>query len=333
MAQIIFGKMSGLNDSIYGKSEAPIKAFLEENVKAYTDMSFVEKVFKMMSSDNYGEKLTSLTSLAQGFMPVGEGGAYPKDDRQEGYSKFMEHETWKDSFTVTKEMMEDSKLLDLNRTGAKGFIDAYALTREKYGASILVGAVNGTSTTFRGMKVDCTCNDGLSIFSTAHTSATGNAAVQSNKFSNEFSEDALGLVETAMQNFYDDNGEVLTVAPDTIIIANDAAMKKKVFAAIGADKDPNTSNNAFNYVFGRWNVITSPYLNGLPKGAWILEDSKYNDNYNGLIWFDRIPLTISSYVDENTDNNVWKGRSRFVAGCNDWRGIAVAGITAGTTLE
>lgn len=333
MAQIIFGKMSGLNDSIYGKSEAPIKAFLEENVKAYTDMSFVEKVFKMMSSDNYGEKLTSLTSLAQGFMPVGEGGAYPKDDRQEGYSKFMEHETWKDSFTVTKEMMEDSKLLDLNRTGAKGFIDAYALTREKYGASILVGAVNGTSTTFRGMKVDCTCNDGLSIFSTAHTSATNNADVQSNKFSNEFSEDALGLVETAMQNFYDDNGEVLTVAPDTIIIANDAAMKKKVFAAIGADKDPNTSNNAFNYVFGRWNVITSPYLNGLPKGAWILEDSKYNDNYNGLIWFDRIPLTISSYVDENTDNNVWKGRSRFVAGCNDWRGIAVAGVTGGTTLE
>ena len=64
----------------------------------------------------------------------------------------MEHETWKDSFTVTKEMMEDSKLLDLNRTGAKGFIDAYALTREKYGASILVGAVNGTSTTLRGMK-------------------------------------------------------------------------------------------------------------------------------------------------------------------------------------
>lgn len=333
MAQIIFGKMSGLNDSIYGKSEAPIKAFLEENVKAYTDMSFVEKVFKMMSSDNYGEKLTSLTSLAQGFMPVGEGGAYPKDDRQEGYSKFMEHETWKDSFTVTKEMMEDSKLLDLNRTGAKGFIDAYALTREKYGASILVGAVNGTSTTFRGMTVDCTCNDGLSIFSTAHTSATGNAGVQSNKFSNTFSEDALGLVETAMQNFYDDNGEVLTVAPDTIIIANNAAMKKAVFAAIGADKDPNTSNNAFNYVFGRWNVITSPYLNGLPTGAWILEDSKYNDNYNGLIWFDRIPLTISSYVDENTDNNVWKGRSRFVAGCNDWRGIAVAGISGGTTLQ
>ena len=83
MAQIIFGKMSGLNDSIYGKSEAPIKAFLEENVKAYTEKSFVERVFKLVDSDNYAEKFGSLTSLAQGFMPVGEGGAYPKDERRE----------------------------------------------------------------------------------------------------------------------------------------------------------------------------------------------------------------------------------------------------------
>ena len=193
MAQIIFGKMTGLNDSIYGKSVAPIKAFLEESIKAYTDMSFVEKVFKMVDSDNYAEKFTSLTSLAQGFLPVGEGGAYPKDERQEGYSKTLEHETWKDSFTVTQEMVEDSKLLDLNRTGARGFIDAYALTREKYGAQLLVGAVSGTTTTFRGMTMDCTCNDGLSIFSTAHTSITG-GATQSNKYSNAFSEDALGLV-------------------------------------------------------------------------------------------------------------------------------------------
>lgn len=333
MAQIIFGKMSGLNDSIYGKSEAPIKAFLEENVKAYTEKSFVETVFKMVDSDNYAEKFTSLTSLAQGFMPVGEGGAYPKDERQEGYDKVLEHETWKDSFTITQEMIEDSKILDLNRTGARGFIDAYMLTREKYGAAFLVGAVNGIKTTFRGITVDCTCNDGLSLFSTAHPSKTGNAGVQSNKFQNEFSVEALGKIETAMQNYTDDNGDILTVAPDTIIIPNDAALKNKVFTAIGADKDPNTSNNGFNYQYGRWTVIVCPYLNGLPKNAWMLYDSKYNDSYNGLLFLDRIPLTVTSYVDENTDNCVWKGRSRFVCGANDWREIAVAGISGGTNLQ
>jgi len=333
MAQIIFGKMSGLNDSIYGKSEAPIKAFLEENVKAYTEKSFVETVFKMVDSDNFAEKFTSLTSLAQGFMPVGEGGAYPKDERQEGYDKTLEHETWKDSFTITQEMIEDSKILDLNRTGARGFIDAYMLTREKYGAAFIAGAVNGTSTTFRGIKVDCTCNDGLSLFSTAHTSKTGNGAVQSNKYANEFTADSLGLVETAMQNYTDDNGDILTVAPDTIIIPNNAAMKKAVFAAIGADKEPTTSNNGFNYQYGRWTVLVNPYLNSLDEKVWFLYDSKYNDAYNGLLFLDRIPLTVSSYVDDNTDNCVWKGRSRFVCGANDWRSIAVAGVTGGTSLQ
>lgn len=335
MAAIIFGKMTGLNDSIYGKSEAPIKAFLEENVKAYTDMSFVEKIFKMIDSDNYAEKFSSLTSLAQGFLPVGEGGAYPKDERQEGYSKVLEHVTWKDSFTITQEMMEDSKILDLNRTGARGFTDQFMLTREKYGASLLVGAVTGTSTTFKGMTVDCTCADGGSIFNTAHPSKTGNGATQSNKFAGAFSAEVLGKIETKMQNFADDNGEILTVSPDTIVIPNDAGLKKSVFEVIGADKDPSTSNNGFNYQYGRWNVIVSPYLNkliGTTDKPFFLYDSRYNEAYNGLLFCDRIPLTVSSYVDENTDNNVWKGRARFVAGCNDWRSIAVGGVTGGTAL-
>src|SRR5574344_45495 len=331
MAQIIFGKMSGLNNSIYGKSEAPIKAFLEENVKAYTDMSFIENVFKTVTSDKYAEKFGSLTGLASGFQPVGEGGAYPKDDRQEGFSKVLEHELLKDSFTVTQEMIEDSVILDLNRTGARGFIDAYMTTREKYASAFLIGAVAGTTTTFRGITIDCTCNDGLSLFSKVHKSAT-KSNTQTNLYSNALSADALGLVETAMQNYKDDNGEVLTVAPNTIIIANDAAMKKTVFAAIGADKDPNTANNAFNYHFGRWTVITTPYLNGVTSGTWFMFDKNYNDNYNGLLLCDRIPLTVSSYVDENTDNCVWKGRARFVVGANDWREIAVAGVTGGTTL-
>jgi hypothetical protein len=43
----------------------------------------------------------------------------------------------------------------------------------------------------------------------------------------------------------------LGLVPDTIIIPNDAMLKKEVFAAIGADKDPNTANNGFNFQFGR----------------------------------------------------------------------------------
>lgn len=331
---IIFNKSSALNDSIYGKSEAPIKAFLEENAKAYEEMSTIKNIFKMVDSENYGEKYSGLTGLAQGFLPVGEGGAYPLDERQEGYSKFLENITWKDSFQITQEMIEDSKILDLNKTGARGFIDQYYLTREKYGAQLLVGAIAGTTTKFRGITLDTTSADGVALFSTSHPSKTGNTAVQSNKFAGAFDVDVLGKIETKMQNFTDDNGEVLNIAPDTIIIPNDATLKKAVFAAIGADKDPATANNGFNYQFGRWNVIVSPYLNDMiaTDKPFFLLDKKYNDNYNGLLYMDRIPLTIKSWIDDNTDNNVWSGRARFVCGANDWRSISVGGVTGATAL-
>ena len=117
----------------------------------------------------------------------------------------------------------------------------------------------------------------------------------------------------------------------------DAAMKKAVFAAIGADKEPTTSNNAFNYQYGRWTVIIWPYLNQvLAAGGdpvWALIDPTYNENYGGAVWNDRVPLTVRTVIDENTDAAKWKGRARFNATGNDWRFIAVGGVTGGTTLS
>ena len=58
-------------------------------------------------------------------------------------------------------------------------------------------------------------------------------------------------------------------------------LKKDVFAAIGADKDPATANNGFNYTFGRWTVIVWQYLNQYldltTNKPWILADTNYNE--------------------------------------------------------
>ena len=138
-----------------------------------------------------------------------------------------------------------------------------------------------------------------------------------------------------MQDFRGDNGEILDVSPDTIVIPNDFTLKRDVFAAIGADKDPNTANNGFNYQFGRWNVIVWPYLNQyLAAGAkpWILLDSRYNDEYGGAVWLDRTKLEVKSRIDDGNDANVWSGYARFIAGFNDWRAFAAAGIDGGDSL-
>ena len=108
MAGIIFSKGSGLNDSIYGKSQEPIRAVIEKNVEAFEQHSQIKNVFFMDSTRNYAEKYTQETSLGN-FEDVGENGAYPKTSMQEGYAKVVEPTTWKSSFEVTQEMVEDAQ--------------------------------------------------------------------------------------------------------------------------------------------------------------------------------------------------------------------------------
>lgn len=330
---IIFSEGSGLNDSAFGKCQAPIKMFLEKRGEAFEQKSMLKDLFVMGKSDNYGDLMTGMTAM-NGFDPVGENGAYPSDTMQEGFQKLLVYETWKDSFSVSQEMVEDGKLLDLKKKPAQ-FIQAYHRTRENFGASLYGNAMMGkTSVAFRGKTFDLTGADGVSLFNKAHPCAVNKKLTQTNLFSNAFSVDALDRAEAAMHQFKGDNSEILDVAPTTIVIANDPALKRAVFAAIGADQDPDTANNGFNFQYGRWNVVIWNYLNQYVAGSspWMLLDASYNELMGGAVWNDRIPLTVKSIIDEKTDANVWQGRARFNACFNDWRFACVGGIAGGTDL-
>lgn len=332
MANITFTEGSGLQDSIFGKSQAPIRMFLEKRGEAFEQASMIKELFNMGTSKHWGEKFTTMTAM-DGFQPVGENGEYPVDGMQEGFDKFIEHMTWKDSFSLSREIVDDGKLMDLRKQPA-GFITGYYRTREKFGAALFGAAITGKSKmTYKGRTFDATGADGKSLFDKAHPSKLGKLT-QSNQFSDAFSVDALDAMETEMQGFKGDNGEILDVAPNTILIPNDYKLKRDVFAAVGADKDPNTSNNGFNYQFGRWNIIVWPYLNQFITGGtrpWVLADTRYNEEYGSAVWLDRVQLEVRSELASN-DANVWKGYARFSAGFNDWRGFAVGGVSGGTQL-
>lgn len=330
---IIFSEGSGLNDSIYGNVQAPIRMFLEERGEQFEQTSVLKDLFLMGESTNFGDMLSGLTAM-NGFDPVGENGAYPLDGMQVGYEKFLRYETWKNSFAISAEMIEDSKVLDLKKQPA-AFMTSYLRTRENFGAALYGGAIAGKNKIkFRGREFDATAADGLALFHTAHKPKIAGATM-SNKFSNAFSVDALDRAESAMQIYRGDNDNILDVAPDTILIPNDPDLKRAVFAAIGADKDPATANNGFNFQYGRWTVIVWSYLNqflAAGQKPWILMDSTYNQEYGGAVWNDRVKLAVDSDIDKNTDANVWRGRSRFNAAFNDWRFAAVGGVAGGTEL-
>lgn len=331
--KITFSEGSGLNDSVYGKCQAPIRMFLEQRGEQFEQQSVLKELFLMGTSENYGDQLTTMTAMS-GFEPVGENGAYPTDGMQEGYKKLIVYETWKDSFSISAEMIEDAKLMDLRKQPA-AFMTSYNRTREMFGAALFGGAIKAQERTlYKGKSFDITAADGKALFHTAHPPKVA-GETQCNLFSDAFSADALGKMETAMHLFRGDTDEILDVAPDVILIPEIASLKKEVFAAIGADKEPTSSNNAFNYQYGRWTVIVWSYLNQFITPStqpWILMDSKYNQTYGGAVWNDRVKLAVRSTIDENTDANVWRGRSRFNAAFNDWRFAAVGGVSSGETL-
>ena len=326
MAGVVFSKASGVNDSVFGKSQEPIKALIESQVEAFENgRSAVDKVFVMETTEKFAEKYTTETALGN-FEPVGEAGAYPENSFQEGYSKVVEPDTWKNSFEVTMEMAEDANMGKIKQR-ASAFTLSYNRTRELFGAAMLMGGFSG-SCKFGSRSFSCKGADGVNLFAKTHPSVTKGRGNQSNLFADAFSYDALCYAQEKMQMVTDDDGHLLGVSPDTIIIPNDAMLKKAVFNAIGAEGEPDKSNNNMNFQYGLWNVIIWPYLNQFkPSGAtstpWILMDSEFNKAYNGAIWLDRGKLTVRSEMAAH-DNNISKGRARYAAGFNNWRPFAIS---------
>lgn len=328
-----FDLTGGMADAVFGKCQTPIMMFIEQCGEEYKKKSLLKELFKMDKVDQYAVEIHSMCSMGD-FEPVGNNGAYPRDSIEEGYSKFLKAMTFKKQFALSAEAMEDGQTVDLTDQPAQ-FMTAYERGREKFGARIYAGAMSGLSSVQVGkMSFDICGADGMPIFHQEHVNKV-DGETQCNLFSDEFSVEALDAVESAMHLFADDRSETLDVEPDTILIAEDPVLKRKVFEAIGSDKDPATSENAYNYQYGRWNVIIWPYLNRFMTKdykPWMVLDSKYNQTYGGAIWHDRLPLHMKSYIDNGTDANVWAGRSRFNATFQDWRFAALGGVPTGKAL-
>lgn len=327
---------SGLNGTIYGDCQVPLKAFLESRGEAFQRESLLPYLYRMEKSRHWAERYSSETAMGD-FEPVGEGGDYPKTGFEDGYFRDIVNMTFKQSFSVTQELVEDC-LLGTMKQRANKLVTAYGRTREKFGRILYAGGLYGTTVSYKGKTFACGSADGQALFSKTHPNKV-NGAKQTNLYKGTFTNTLLGKIETEMQNIKGDNGELLGVAPDTIWIPNDAALKDAVFSAVGADKEPTSGNNAFNYQFGRWNIIVDPYLTAaltdLGKSSekpFFLLDSKFIELNDGPIFQNRVPLDVKSVIDNNNDNNVWQGRARFGAGFADWRFVAVGNMSTGTDL-
>lgn len=326
---------SRLNDTIFGDVQGPLAALIRQEYDRYQNGDFVHwpKIFKEFQLKQKNAVFGESTSIGQ-FEDVGEGGAYPQSEIRDGFKKTLEAEEWKNSFSITQTAVED--MLDfVLKDRSKELIGSYYRTKNAFFWGLLGAALNNTDhVTPKKRKISIKTKDGVNLFSQSHKMANAGGTI-CNAFSDAFSATALGKAAEKMQNMKDDNGEILGLNPDTIIIPNLEAAKSTVFGVVGAHNDPTTpASNKFNYQFGNWNVLVVPWLAAFqPQSGfnWILMDSTYNETAHGAIDIERIPLNIKSDLAPNDDNE-WKGRCRFSGAFYEFRAFVAGGVSFGASL-
>lgn len=331
MPNIILSEGSEKLSALYGKIQAPIASYLQKRGEAFEQASIAKEIFIKHPSTHWAEGYGGLTGMND-FELTPENGAYPTNGLEEGYFQTIQNYTWKSSFSISREMVDDGKLVDFKKK-PESFIQAAYRTQERFFAQMLGTALQGkTDFTLQNQTFSTKSADGLCMFSNAHKAKVSGDTIV-NAYTDAFSKEALGKAATAMQNMKGDNGETLGLVPDTIVIPNIADLKDEVFAAIASRLEPGTENK-YNYLFGNWRVLVWPYLNDFLGGLeapWIILDSSYNQAGDCAIWQERVPLEVRSELADN-DANKWKGYMRFGGGFVDFRGMIAGGMSTGGTL-
>ena len=332
---IIYSKSSGLANSAIGKFENPIKMIIEHESDLITKKgNLYEKIFNVEKSSRYGESIVGQNEFDM-FQAAKEGSGAEIDTPRDTFSKFIEHIQFMKEFVITAEMMEDAQggIAAEAKRRAENFTRAYYKTINKL-CSAALGSAHLPTLNYAKANIDLTTADGNPLFHNRHKLTNGDG-VQSNYFwgsvftkkdsggkkvaSTETFEEVLSDIAYKIRSMKDENGEPLGYTADTIILPGNCpvaeTVAKKVCGTYGA---LGGNYNDINLNYGNWNIVVLPYWTSSDNRC-IVMSSEANKSLSGNMFFNRVPLSISNWVDNHTGNYVWGGRCRFGIGFGSYK--------------
>jgi hypothetical protein len=238
-------------------------------------------------------------------------------------------------FTITAEMMEDAVtgIATSAKRRIQNFVRSYYNTINKACANALI---NGTeySTNFAGGNIDLTAPDGLPLFCKDHQyyPTIEDPCTQSNYFSGEFAKtNGMYNIDTLAESLYslankirsmkDEGGEPTGYVADTIILpGNKPTLELMIKKICGTESVTGCADNDINIHYGKWNVIVLPTWTP-DKDDMMVMSSEANAALAGNLFFERVPLTVTPWVDHHTGNYNWTGRCRFGIGFGSYKHI------------
>ena len=351
---IIYNIEEAIKNSAFNVLQEPIKMILDNQKEAYEQNSIISKFFVMKTTDRYMEEYRSQTSM-DGFKPTEDMEVAPISDFEESYFQQFTFQIWTNSFVISKQTMEDGKLMDVDMK-ANAFIKGYNRTREQYAVAMIGAALGNTGNTYEDLKITAKSGKGMDtvtgaiegdrqqyfhgLHKTVQLRDGRPQITQSNKFTatlnftddvtpdlEEKVLDVLGQVESIMATYKDDKGNITPVEVDTIFVGQNYRLIDILTRGLKSKYGASMDGNGINTQYGKYKIVVSPYLSGIDgfkdaDNGIILASSSRNKEGLGAVWFDRKPLEVRSYKDDKTEANVWAGRARWGAGFGDFRAMS-----------
>ena len=351
---IIYNIEEAIKNSAFNVLQEPIKMILDNQKEAYEQNSIISKFFVMKTTDRYMEEYRSMTSM-DGFKPTEDMEVAPISDFEESYFQQFTFQIWTNSFVISKQTMEDGKLMDVDMK-ANAFIKGYNRTREQYAVAMIGAALGNTGNTYEDLKITAKSGKGMDtvtgdiegerqqyfhgLHKTVQLRDGRPQITQSNKFTatlnftddvtpdlEEKVLDVLGQVESIMATYKDDKGNITPVEVDTIFVGQNYRLIDILTRGLKSKYGASMDGNGINTQYGKYKLVVSPYLSGIDgfkdaDNGLILASSSRNREGLGAVWFDRKPLEVRSYKDDKTEANVWAGRARWGAGFGDFRAMS-----------
>ena len=341
MPGTIVSVQGGVTQTLLGMYHAPLVTLLRQQAgidekELLTQYLFAERNYFNRTAVAFG----GVTAVGE-MQPTPENGQPSVTDYKELEPTQLFYKYFTNEVVITDDMLEKGNFDEAAAT-VRGLTKAYYTTVQKFQESMYVHAVMGHTSFTNGIhSYDTTVGDGKALFAKDHPyRGSDSTATQSNRFTNGATQGGIEAIITEMQKFEGDTENLLNITPRTILIPNDARLKRQIFTALGSIGLLESNGNAWNYNLGSYNIVVLRYADViLRKLGWtgdmpfVIIDDKVMEDFTAAVFGNFMKHEIVVTRDARIRRTIYTSQTQYNARFNMWQFAAVGGVPDGTTLE
>lgn len=237
-----------------------------------------------------------------------EGAPVPYDNFELLYEADYQHKTYKEGFSVSRELFDD---------------DRYGVFKDKatnLGIAFDREVIYQVASVFNNAFAT-NGPDAVPLCSASHPNSPTDAGVQSNTGTLALTYDNVVTTKQAMVRFKDSKGNPGLIMPDTLVVPPELLETAKIIVGEGQGFGgrPGTADKDVNPIAGMFTPVASPFLTNTKN--WFMADSRYSRQWLRFWWRTQPELTQDDTKSNPAVGWFFQGFMRFSYGWDHWRWV------------